>query len=59
MLDSHFFTLLVFSTLVSVFFACLTRETLREALKVGSAMLAAMIGVSLLLAYVMYLFPLG
>ncbi len=59
MLHSHFLTLLIFSTLVSIFFACLTRETLREAIKVGGAMLAAMIGISLLLAYVMYLFPLG
>jgi hypothetical protein len=58
MLRSHFLTLVIFSTLVSTFFASLTRETPREAIRVGSIMLLSMIGISVVVAYVMYVFPL-
>jgi hypothetical protein len=59
MLRSHFFTLVLFSGLVSVFFATLTRETLKEAVKLGSVMMGSMVGVSIVVAYLMYFFPLG
>jgi hypothetical protein len=55
--QSHFLTLTVFSALVSAFFATLTRETPREALKVGSLMMSLMVGISLAVAYLMYFFP--
>jgi hypothetical protein len=57
MLGSHLFTLTVFSVLVSTFFACLGRETLKEGLKIASIMAGSMVGVSLVIAYIMYIFP--
>ncbi len=59
MFHSHLLTLLIFSALVSAFFATLTRESLREALKVGSVMMGSMVAISVLMAYLMYFFPLG
>lgn len=59
MLESHFMILAVFSALVSVFFASLTRETLMEGVKVAGLMFISMVGISLVLAYLMYFFPLG
>jgi len=59
MLRSHFLTLVLFAALVSIFFATLTRETLKDALKLGGLMMASMIGISLVVAYLMYFFPLG
>lgn len=59
MLRSHFFTLVLFSALVSIFFATLTRETAKDAVRLGTVMMASMIGISLIVAYLMYFFPLG
>ena len=59
MLRSHFLTLLIFSVLVSAFFGTLTRETPRECLKVAVVMLVSMLGISVIVGYVMYFFPLG
>ena len=59
MLKSHFLTLVLFSALVSIFFATLTRETVRDAVRLGGVMMASMVGISLLVAYLMYFFPLG
>jgi len=59
MLRSHFLTLVLFSALVSVFFATLTRETVRDAVKLGGVMMASMVGISLIVAYLMYFFPPG
>jgi hypothetical protein len=59
MLGSHFLTLVTFSALVSIFFSTLTRETLKDALKLGGVMMASMVGISLIVAYLMYFFPLG
>jgi hypothetical protein len=58
MLHSHFLTLVVFSSLVACFFGTLSRETPREAVKVGGIMFACMVGISILVAYLMYFFPL-
>jgi len=57
MLHSHLLTLAGFSLLVSVFFACLTRDTLKEGVKLAAVMSISMVGISLLIAYVMYFFP--
>jgi hypothetical protein len=59
MFGSHFLTLLIFAALVSVFFSTLTRETPREALKVGSVMMGLMVGLSVAVAWIMYVFPSG
>ncbi|HZE89889.1 MAG TPA: hypothetical protein VE404_10085 [Verrucomicrobiae bacterium] len=59
MLGSHILTLILFAGLVSLFFATLSRDTLREGTRLGSVMFASMVGVSLLIAYLMYFFPLG
>ena len=59
MLQSHFLILAFFSLLVSVFFGALTRETPVQCAKVAGVMMASMLGFSLLIGYVMYVFPLG
>lgn len=58
MLHSHLLTLACFSLLVSTFFACLTRDTLKEGAKLAGLMTLSMIGISLVIAYIMYFFPL-
>jgi hypothetical protein len=58
-MQSHFLIMSIFSVLVGAFFATLTRETLREGLKAGALLTVTMVGVSLLIAYVMYFLPLG
>lgn len=54
---SHLAHLLVYSVLVSVFFATLTRRRRREQLRLGGLLIAVMVGGALLLAYAMYPFP--
>lgn len=56
---SHLAILIVFSILVGAFFGALSRETLREAFKVGLVLTLSMIVISMLVAYLMYPFPLG
>jgi Na+-driven multidrug efflux pump len=56
---SHLAILIVFSILVGAFFGALSRETVREAFKVGLVLTLSMILLSLLVAYLMYPFPLG
>lgn len=56
-MQSHFGHLLLYSAIVAAFFAVLTRRGLREQLKLGGVIFAAMAGGVLLLAYVMYPFP--
>lgn len=58
-MQSHFLIMSFFSVLVGAFFATLTRETLREGIKAGALLTVTMVGVSLLIAYVMYFLPLG
>ena len=59
MLRSHFLNLLVFSVLVSVFFAFLTQNDRRERLKVMAILFLSMVVLSLLIAYAMFPFPLN
>ena len=56
---SHLGILVIFSVLVAAFFALLTRETPREGVKLFLILAASMILLSLLVAYLMYPFPLG
>jgi len=56
---SHFLILCAFSVLVGAFFGVLTRDTAGEALKIGALLTGLMIGVSLIIAYVMFFLPLG
>ncbi len=56
---SHLAILVLFSVLVGAFFGALSRDNLREALKVGLVLTLSMIVLSMLVAYLMYPFPLG
>jgi len=56
---SHFMIMCLFSALVGAFFATLTRDSVPEAIKAGVLLAVAMVGVSLIIAYIMYFLPLG
>jgi hypothetical protein len=56
---SHFLNMVVFSILVSVFFAFLTQNDRRERFKVMAILFLSMIVLSLLIAYAMFPFPLN
>ena len=56
-MTSHFLHMLLYSTLVSVFFGLLMRNSPREQVRLGAALWMAMVGGALLLAYLMYPFP--
>ena len=57
MIRSHFLNLAVFSLLVGVFFAFLTQHTTRDRVRIMVLLSGAMIVLSLIIAYVMYPFP--
>ena len=54
---SHFLHMILYSTLVAVFFAVLVRDTPSERRRLGGLLWLAMVGGGLGLAYVMYPFP--
>ncbi|HZI94975.1 MAG TPA: hypothetical protein VFE84_12080 [Patescibacteria group bacterium] len=56
---SHFLIMCLFSILVGAFFATLTRDTMREAIKAAALLALTMVGISLIIAYIMYFLPLG
>jgi amino acid permease len=58
MIRSHLLNLVVFSALVAVFFAFLTQTGTRNRLRVILILGGSMVVLSLVLAYVMYPFPL-
>lgn len=58
MIRSHFLNMAVFSALVAVFFAFLTQNETRDRLRVILILGGSMLVLSLILAYVMYPFPL-
>jgi hypothetical protein len=58
MIRSHLLNMVVFSALVAVFFAFLTQKGTRERLRVILILGGSMLVLSLVLAYVMYPFPL-
>jgi len=54
---SHFLHMLVYSTLVSAFFALLLRNGKREQLRLGAVLWLSMVGGALVLAWLMFPFP--
>jgi len=56
-LTSHFLHLLVFSMIVSTFFAFLTRNEPRARLRLGLILGGSMLFLSLALAWIMFPFP--
>ncbi|MBI1949954.1 MAG: hypothetical protein HYS34_01145 [Acidobacteria bacterium] len=58
MIRSHFANLLIFSALVAVFFAFLTQTETKDRLRVILILGGSMVVLSLIIAYVMYPFPL-
>ena len=58
MFRSHFANMVIFSGLVAVFFAFLTQKESRDRLRVILILGGSMIVLALVLAYVMYPFPL-
>ena len=54
---SHVLHLLVYSTLVSNFFALLARQTARERVRLGGILWCAMVLGTLALAWLMFPFP--
>lgn len=56
---SHFLIMCLFSVLVGAFFATLTRDTLRDGFKAAALLALTMVGISLIIAYIMYFLPLG
>ena len=57
MIRSHFLNMAVFSGLVAVFFAFLTQADAKSRIRVVLILGGSMIVLSLVLAYVMYPFP--
>jgi hypothetical protein len=49
--------MLLYSSLVAVFFAVLMRRTLRDRLRLGAIIWLSMVGGALILAYLMFPFP--
>jgi len=56
MVVSHFTALVLFSFLVSVVFAVLSKESLRDQLIYGAKIFLAFVGIALLLGWIMYPF---
>ena len=57
-MTSHLLWLIVFALLVSIVFAVLLRDTLREQLRVGALMFGGFVLAALLLGWLMYPLPL-
>ncbi len=56
-MQSHFLHMLVFSAIISTFFAVLVRRERRSRLRLGGLLWLGMVGGGILLAYLMYPFP--
>ena len=56
-MGSHFLNMLVYSTLVSAYFGVLVRRQGRDQLRLAALIWSAMVGGTLILAFVMYPFP--
>jgi len=55
---SHFLNMVIFAALVAVFFAFLTQNDMRERVRVILILGGSMVVLALVMAYVMYPFPL-
>ncbi len=58
MIRSHFLNMVIFSALVAVFFAFLTQNETRDRVRISVIIGGSMVVLSLIVAYVMYPFPL-
>lgn len=56
-MESHLFTLLLFSALVSTVFATLLRDDLRSQLRFGLKIFGAFVGSAILVGWLMAPFP--
>ena len=56
-MPSHFLHLVLYSTIVAVFFALLVKRHGAERIRLGRVIWLAMVGGTMALAYLMYPFP--
>lgn len=56
-MTSHLLHMVVYSTLVSAFFALLLRDDLRDRLRLGAMLWGAMVVGAIVLAWIMFPFP--
>jgi hypothetical protein len=56
-MKSHFFHMLLYAMIVSIFLAVLARHDTRSRVRLGLTLWAAMVGGAMTLAYLMYPFP--
>ncbi len=56
-MKSHLLQMMLYSTLVSTFFAVLMRRTRRGQVRLGAILWLAMVGGALAMAYLMFPFP--
>jgi hypothetical protein len=56
-MQSHFLHMLIYSTVVAVFFGTLFKDNRRDRVRLGAILWLAMVGGGLVLAYAMYPFP--
>ena len=57
-MQSHFVIMAIFSLLVSIFFGLLLRREAKEIVKLGAMLFLCMVGGAILVAWIMYPFPL-
>ena len=57
-MQSHLFLLVLFAFFVSLVFAVIAREDVREQMKLGGLMFAGFIASAIVLSWLMYPFPL-
>ena len=57
MLQSHFVLLVIFSLCVSIVFAALMREEMREQITLAAKMFAGLVAAAIVIGWLMYLFP--
>jgi len=57
MLQSHFVLLVIFSLCVSIVFAALMREEMREQIMLGAKMFAGLVAAAIVIGWLMYPFP--
>jgi hypothetical protein len=57
MLNSHFVLLIIFSLCVSIVFAALMREEMREQVTLAAKMFAGLLAAAIIIGWLMYPFP--
>lgn len=57
MLQSHFVLLVIFSLCVSIVFAALMREEMREQVTLAGRMFIGLVGAAIIIGWLMYPFP--